>query len=205
MEHTDDIKNWLGTGSINLFGRPFAGKDSQARLLAEIYDGSIVGGGDILRNSTIPEDIKAIMRTGQLIPSDAYVTIVLPYLGQEEFAGKPLILSSVGRWYGEEAGVMQALEASGHPLKAVIYLRLDEADVMDRWSDHEQRKDRSERHDESEHILQTRFEEFRTKTTPVIEFYREKGLLIEIDGAQSREAVQSQILEGLSSLATHQD
>jgi len=196
------ITDWIGKGSINIFGRPFAGKDSQGRRLAEIFKGNLLGGGEIMRGSDMPERIKSEMRTGKLIPSADYVTIVLPYLSKPEFANAPMILSSVGRWHGEEPGVMAALQASNHPLKAVVYLRLEEADVMDRWRDHENRKDRSERHDDSELILETRFQEFRDKTLPVIEFYKNKGLLIEIDGTQSRDDVTNEIIIRLDEFAS---
>lgn len=206
MERITVIKTWLGTGSINLFGRPFAGKDSQAQLLADLFDGVVVGSGDIIRNSTIPDDVRAIMQAGGIVPSNTFVEVVLPYLKQDSLAGSPLILSSVGRWYGEHIGVMDALESSDHPQKAVIYLNVAESDVMERWRNHEQRKDREVRHDDSsEDVLQIRFEEFRTKTLPVIEYYREKGVLIEINGNQQREVVHHQIIDALYLLATQQD
>lgn len=102
MEETtrSQLKAWLGSGSINIFGRPFAGKDTQGKKLAALFDATLLGGGDILRGSTMPERIKALMRTGELIPTDDYISIVLPYLSQPALAGKPLILSSVGRWHG---------------------------------------------------------------------------------------------------------
>jgi len=196
------IADWLGSGSINIFGRPFAGKDSQGQRLAAIFGGNLLGGGEIMRGSDMPDRIKSEMRAGKLIPSVDYVAIVLPYLSRPEFANAPMILSSVGRWHGEENGVLDALQASNHPLKAVVYLRLEESDVMDRWRDHENRKDRSERHDDSELILETRFKEFRDKTLPVIEFYRNKGLLIEIDGTQSRDDVTAEIIKQLHKFAS---
>ena len=98
----DTLRAWLGTGSINLFGRPFAGKDTQGTRLADLFDGVLLGGGDILRGATMPDHIKAGMKTGKLIPTKDYIAIVLPKLMDESLHGKPLILSSVGRWNGEQ-------------------------------------------------------------------------------------------------------
>jgi len=196
------IAQWLGTGSINLFGRPFAGKDSQGRILTELLGGNLLGGGDILRGSNMPEDIRAEMKSGNLIPSEDYVKIVLPYLSQESLKDKPLILSSVGRWHGEENGVIDALKSSNHPLKSVIYLMLEESEVLNRWRAHKSHDDRSGRHDDSEEIIAIRFKEFRDKTLPVIDFYRQTGLLIEVDGTKSREDVIKIILEKLYVQAT---
>lgn len=201
-EKIDSIKTWLDSGSVNLFGRPFSGKDTQGRVLADLFGGVLLGGGEILRGGTMPEHIKQHMRTGKLIPTADYITIVLPYLSQENFQGNPLILSSVGRWRGEEPGVIEAAEASGHPLKAAVYLALNENVVRKRWHALNDTNDRGDRHDDTEEILEIRLQEFREKTLPVIEYYRERGLLIEIDGSQSVDTVTKALLTALASRAS---
>ncbi len=193
----DRIKLWLGNGSINIFGRPFAGKDTQGRKLADAFDGSLLGGGDILRNSTIPAHVNEALKRGELIPSDDYVNIVLPYLSKIEFADGPLILSSVGRWLGEEKGVIEATEAAQHTLKAVLYLELDEQTVLERWRGLMKHDDRGGRYDDTEEILITRLSEYRQKTIPVIEEYEKQGLLIRIDGRASPDEVYDAILDAL--------
>lgn len=192
------IKTWLGTGSINIFGRPFAGKDVQGEILAELLDGNLLGGGDILRGSVVPERVKDCLRTGKLIPSEDYVNIVLPYLSQSQLIGKPLILSSVGRWHGEEMGVITAVKESGHPLKTVVYLNISDEDAYTRWLKLEDINDRQDRRDDTEDILKTRFAEFQEKTMPVIDFYRKLELLIEIDGRGTREQVTAEIINCIS-------
>jgi adenylate kinase len=193
----DRIKQWLGNGSINIFGRPFAGKDTQGQRLADAFGGSLLGGGDILRNSVIPAHVDEVLRRGELIPSDDYVNIVLPYLSKDEFAGRPLVLSSVGRWLGEEKGVIAATEAAGHPLKAVVYLELDEQTVLERWKGLAIHDDRGGRYDDTESVLATRLEEYRQKTIPVIEQYESMGLLIRVDGKASPDEVYEAILRAL--------
>lgn len=202
-EKTPEIKEWLGSGAINFFGLPFAGKDSQARRLAERFDAVTLGGGDILRNSIIPEDIKAIMESGVLIPTQDYINIVLPYLEKPEFTGHPLMLSSVGRWHGEEEGVIGALEESGHELKAVVYLSLDQAVAIQRLDLEENATERGIRADDDKEKLLKRIEEFNTKTLPVIEFYRDHNLLIEVDASLSKDDVEKTILGQLAVRASN--
>ena len=101
------IKAWLGTGSINIFGLPFAGKDTHGAILSQLFDAPLLGGGDILRNSVIPPELKKGLDAGILFPTEEYLRIVTPYLSKPEFQSRPLILSSVGRWIGEEQGVIQ--------------------------------------------------------------------------------------------------
>ncbi len=196
----DRLKNWLGSGSINIFGRPFSGKDTQGKRLAQLFNAPLIGGGDILRASEIPETVKDIMSSGELIPTEDYIKIVLPYLSQDSLIGRPLILSSVGRWKGEETGVIQALESANHPLKAVIYLEITENDVKERWEIAKKLGDRGRRADDAHGTLAVRLKEFKEKTEPVIEYYESKGLLIKINGRPSEEIIFSNIIESLFSL-----
>lgn len=201
-EKLDVIKTWLGSGSINMFGMPFAGKDTQGKYLAEQLGGHLMGGGDILRNSVIPDHVKTIMEAGDLVPIEDYLRIVLPYLSKEEFKGHPLILSSVGRWKGEEDGVMQAAKSSGHPLKAVIELTIDETSARERHEAAKQDADRGSRADDGDDVIATRFSEFKNKTLPVLEHYESLGLLIEVDGTPEERVVTQQIIDKLFEKAT---
>ncbi len=205
MQESDEIiaiKKWLGTGSINIFGRPFAGKDTQGRILAELLGGSLLGGGEIMRSDTIPDNIKAIMRSGLLIPSDEYIKIVLPHLSHHSLADKPLILSSVGRWSGEETSVIEATAIAGHPIKIAINLNIDEDTVRFRWRQAQLLSDRGNRHDDTEEKLEIRLNEFKDKTMPVLKTYQDQGLLIEFDADKDKEAITqtliSKIIEYIS-------
>lgn len=202
MDTISSTKQWLGSGSINLFGLPYAGKDTQGHLLAAEFGGQLLGGGEILRNSTITPVGKAAMEAGELFPTQEYIDTVLPYLSKEEFAGKPLILSSVGRWHGEEDGVMQAAEQSGHPIKAVVYLNMSEDTLYERWEVAHLAGGRDERADDAKEKLEVRLAEFKEKTLPVLEYYREKDLLIEVDANQHVISVTRAIIDALASRAS---
>lgn len=202
MDNISSIQQWLGSGSINLFGLPYAGKDTQGHLLAEELSGQLLGGGEILRNSTITPAGKAAMEAGELFPTQEYIDTVLPYLSKEEFAGKPLILSSVGRWHGEEDGVIQAAEQSGHPIKAVVFLNMNESTLYERWEVAQSAGGRDERADDAREKLGVRLTEFKEKTRPVLDYYRDKGLLIEVDANQHVISVTRAILDALASRAS---
>ncbi len=202
MTDTSSISQWLGSGSINIFGVPYAGKDTQGHLLAEEFGGRLLGGGEILRSSTITPAGKAAMDAGELFPTQEYINTVLPYLSRDEFAGKPLILSSVGRWHGEEAGVLQACKQSGHPVRAVVFLNLKESVVYERWEVAQSAGGRDNRADDEKDKLAVRLAEFRDKTLPVIEYYRDQGLLIEIDASQHVIDVTRDIIDALNQIST---
>ena len=196
------ISEWLGTGSINIFGRPFAGKDTQGSELADIFGGVLVAGGDILRHYHNQEEIEQVMAAGGIIPSDLYLKIVLPFLSRPDFKEKPLILSSVGRLKGEENTIMEATTSSGHPIKAVVLLQLTEEEVWRRFEESLVSHDRGDRADDHRQVIENRLHKFQNKTVPVIEFYRSKDMLIEVDGTLSPEEVTKEILDSLASRAS---
>ncbi len=192
-EHLQTIKQWLGNGSINIFGLPFSGKDTHGRELAKLFDAPLLSSGEILRGDGVPAHVKEAIDGGNLAPTDQFHAIVIPYLSKDEFAGKPLILSSVGRWEGEEQGVIEGAEKSGHPIKAVVYLNLSEEMVHNRYVASLEIGDRGDRADDAEHLLDNRINEFNTKTRPVINSYRQMDLLIEVNS----DATKSEVLESI--------
>lgn len=191
------IKKWLGSGSINIFGLPFSGKDTHGSEIASFLDGPIIGGGDILRSgATTPQHVLDAINQGNLAPTEEYKSIVLPFLKQEKYEGLPLILSSVGRWEGEEISVIDACKESNHDIKAVLYLNIPEKEARRRWS--ENKRDRHD--DANEEIFDRRLKEFRTKTLPVIKAYDDLGLLIELNATPSIPEVTARIIDNLYAL-----
>lgn len=202
LEKIQLVKEWLGYGSINIFGKPFSGKDYQGKILADMLDAKLLGGGEILRSINLPESSIKALSSGKLIPSDDYVNLVLPFLSQRELQNSSLVLSAVGRWHGEELGVLKTLEASGHPLRAVVYLETSDNESFNRWRVRDVFKDRSDRADDTQEILSSRLEEFGQKTIPVIDYYESKNILIRINGEKNREDVTDDILDSLVKIAS---
>ena len=195
------IKNWLGTGSVNIFGLPMSGKDTVGVRLAEALGGKFLSSGLIIRaNEELTR--QHFSDKGDLTPTDVFYKWVLPYFEKEDLKEFPLILSSIGRWSGEEDKVMETAEKAGHPIKAAVILNISEADVMSRWQAVAELKDRGTRYDdEKPEVFQHRIEEFRTKTAPVLLHYRSLGLLIEVGADAERDVVFSELVEKLYNFA----
>ena len=190
------IKQWLETGSINIFGLPFAGKDTQGKIFAELFDGILISGGDILRKSD-NQELQTIMAEGKIIPSKLWEQVVVPYFKKDELNNKPLILSEVGRLMGEQLVIEKATEESGHTQKAVILLELDDSEIWNRFDASRLANDRGDRADDNKAVLQTRLDSYHQKVMPVLNYYDNKGLLIRIDGSKSKEEVTNQIIDNL--------
>ncbi len=201
-EKISKIKSWLGTGSINIFGLPMSGKDTQGIRLAEVLNAKFLSSGMIIR--TMESETKQnYSENGELIPTNLFYEWVLPYLERRDLFGSPLVLSSIGRWAGEETQVMSVASGAGHDIKAAILLNISEADVENRFNASKTLNDRGERSDDKNlETFRTRLKEFREKTLPVLQHYKTLGLLIEVNGDQTREAVFEEIIDKLYQKAT---
>ena len=191
------IKEWLGTGCINIFGLPMSGKDTQGIKLAETLGAKFLSSGIIVR-AIEAQSKESYSQSGSLIPSDVFYEWVLPYFERPELFHTPLILSSIGRWFGEEDQTMSVAAGAGHPIMAAIILNVSEADVINRYEKSKELGDRGERPDDkSIDIFKTRIQEFNQKTIPVVQHYNELGLLIIFNCDQPREAVFNEIIDKL--------
>lgn len=198
----NSIKSWLGTGSINIFGLPMSGKDTQGIRLAELLGAKLLSSGLIIRAKEA-ETRQHYTDKGNLIPTDIFYEWVLPYFSRDDLADYPLVLSSIGRWVGEEDSVIEAAKNSGHPIKAVVLLNISEADVENRWQAAKTLGDRGTRKDDQDIVtFRNRLQEFREKTLPVVLHYRDLGLLVSVNGDQPRDDVFNEIVDKLAAIAS---
>lgn len=203
------IKNWLGSGSINIFGIQFSGKDTVGKRLADAIGAEFLSSGDIVRsardNSKDSEIKRAaeVSETGALTPMDEFLKLIVPYMYDKKIAGKALILSSVGRWIGEEGPVLEGLKRGGHDTKAVLLLNVSEDEVWHRWREAQgDRRNIGRTDDMDEEKVARRISEFKDKTLPVIEVYRKMDILLEINGQQDRDSVFSDVIDQLYNFAS---
>lgn len=195
------IRAWLGIGSINIFGLPMSGKDTVGVQLAEKLGAKFLSSGMIVRamEQATGQDLTG---GGKLIASNVFYDWVLPYFEREELWKYPLVLSSIGRWSGEEDEVMTVAKNSGHTIRAAVELQLSDTDVVERWEAAKLLGDRGLRADDADpQVFQTRINEYHTKTLPVLKHYQELGLLVSVSANGTREQVLANTIEALANFA----
>lgn len=196
-EKLEKIKSWLGTGSLNIFGLPMSGKDTVGMRLAEDLQAKFLSSGIIIR-AYEAEQNEDMTGSGKLIPTNTFYDIILPYFSREELRNDSLVLSSVGRWSGEEDKIMEAAKAGGHGIKAVVMLDLTEEEVKNRFEAAKELNDRGERADDANiEVFETRLAEFREKTMPVLNHYDELKMLVKVPAIGSRDEVYSNVIDRL--------
>jgi len=204
-----------GSGDLNvvLLGGPGAGKGTQAEKILENRNMQHLATGDILReevdkSSDLGLQAKDYMDKGELVPDNLVVDMVQKRLTAKEgylFDGFPRTI--------EQA---KALEESIE-LDLVAYIKIAESEAVRRLSS---RRVCSEcgriyntifkppeskgvcdacggslyqRDDDKAKVIRDRFKTFLDETAPLIDFYRDKGLLVEINGEQKPEKVHEEI------------
>jgi adenylate kinase family enzyme len=174
-----------------------SGKDTQGVMLAQALGAKLLSSGMIIRAKEA-ETRQNLTDNGNLLPTNMFYDWVLPYFERPDLFKQPLILSSIGRWYGEENAVMSAAAGAGHEIMAVILLNVSEKDVESRFESAKILNDRGDRKDDDNiEVFRNRMKEFREKTLPVLYHYRDLDLLIEVNGDQERDKVFNEIVEKL--------
>ena len=173
---------------IVLIGIQGSGKSTQGNLLSEKLGVPYLSTGHIFRelakeHTTLGRYIKETMNAGYLIPDEKTLEIVNEYLSRPEYE-KGYILDGFPRT------TIQA-ENFKNGLDRVIYIKVSDQEALHRLSF---RNDAS-REDETEQALKKRIELFHKFTEPVISYYKEHGLLLEVDGEREIDTIHQEICD----------
>ncbi|EKD46661.1 MAG: hypothetical protein ACD_67C00125G0002 [uncultured bacterium] len=208
--------------NLLIFGPQGSGKGTQADLLAEKYNLSHIETGQIFReigreNSELGKKIKELNDRKEMIPDETTVQVLEKYL-KEVPAEKGVILDSAPRTIGQIAPVEKMLSQLERPIDKAVYITLpyDEsvARITKRYActvcyrhfvlgKHIQGNEDPcptcggpimQRGDDTPDGVAKRLKFFYEGTIPVIEQYREKGFLIEVDGNQPVAGVFNDII-----------
>jgi adenylate kinase len=169
---------------ILFLGAPGSGKGTQAKNLARGLEIPVISTGEMLREavregSPLGLKARATMEAGELVPDDLIIDLIRERLGRED-ARRGFILDGFPRTV-EQARELDRLLSAAHleGVTAVINLRVPEEVLLDRLHGRSAEERRSD--DRPETILE-RLRVYHQKTEPLIGFYRNRGLLIDVDG-----------------------
>ncbi|MEK7160016.1 MAG: nucleoside monophosphate kinase [Patescibacteria group bacterium] len=174
---------------IILVGIQGAGKSTQGNLLCEKLKIPYLSTGHIFREMAkeqTPEGnhIKETLNSGNLIPDDQTLKIVSEYLQRTEYQNGYIL-------DGFPRTTVQAEVFKEH-IDYVFYLKVSDKEALWRLSGRD-----DERLDTTLKAIRKRIDLFHQLTEPVLEYYNHKGILLEIDGEQSIEEINKEILSKL--------
>jgi adenylate kinase len=184
-----------------LLAPPGAGKGTQGKLLAEHYGIAHIATGDLLREhvergTDVGRDVQRQIDAGELVSDDLVLKMVQESL--EKAKGTGYILDGYPRTVNQAIVGRKMAESIGMSSQAAVYLAADdESELIRRVIKRAEEEGRS---DDTEEVIRQRLETYRQETAPVIDHYRERHDLIEVDGLQPIEDVTRDIIEKLSAL-----
>ena len=182
-----------------IMGPPGAGKGTQAAIIGEHYGIPAISTGNIFRvaitnRTRLGERIKRIIADGGYVPDSLSVQVVVDRLEEEDAKGG-WILDGFPRTLGQVEALDQELDAHGFTLKAVVSLTADEEAIVERML---KRAEIEGRPDDNEETIRTRMQVYHEQTDPLLDVYRNRGLLIEVDGMGTVDEVSKRVLAALA-------
>jgi adenylate kinase len=181
-----------------IVGPPGAGKGTQSARLKTRFDIPDIATGDIFRanikNQTpLGLKVKAIVDAGDYVPDSLTNELVTSRLLEED-ARNGFLLDGYPRTLDQIAYLDELLAGKGQSLDAVIQLVADQEEVVSRLKRRSHEQGRS---DDSEESIRHRQEVYARETAPLIPVFRERGLLIEVDGLGEIDDVTGRINDAL--------
>ena len=177
-----------------LLGPPGAGKGTQAERLVARLGIPQISTGDMLRaavraGTPVGKQAQAYMDRGDLVPDAVVIAVAEERLRQPD-AQKGFILDGFPRTAPQAEALDRMLAGLGVSLERCVALGVDEDELVARLLKRAEIEGRS---DDNEETIRTRMRVYRDQTQPLVDYYRSRGVLREIDGLGTEDEVAKRI------------
>ena len=174
-------------------GPPGAGKGTQAQRLAQSQNLLHLSTGDLLRaevqsGTPLGQEAEAVMARGELVSDGLVLAIVRSRLEHHQGGW---LLDGFPRNLAQAETLDTLLTQLNQAIERVVLMELDDGILI-------QRLLARGRADDNEDVIRHRLEVYRTQTAPLIEHYKDRGLLMAVDAAGSVEQIGANILNCLA-------
>ncbi|BAT72201.1 adenylate kinase [Thermosulfidibacter takaii ABI70S6] len=212
--------------NIIMLGPPGAGKGTQAKMLVEKFGIPQISTGDMLRaavaeGTELGKKAKEYMDKGQLVPDEVVIGIVEERLKKSD-CEKGFILDGFPRTVPQAEALDKILEKMGKKIDYVINIVVPDVEILKRLTGRRTCKqcgamyhviynppkqegvcdkcggELYQRDDDKEETIKNRLKVYNEQTAPLIEYYKAKGVLVDIDGTKSINEIFEDILRVLN-------
>lgn len=213
--------------NLILLGPPGAGKGTQAERLTQDFPLAYIATGDMLRQAVtdgteLGLKAKTFMDAGGLVPDDVIIGMALERVESDD-ARDGFLLDGFPRTVGQADALEREMEQLGRKMTAVLLIEVPDEDIVRRISGrrmsksgrvyhvefdppkHEGRCDIDgsaliQRDDDKPDVVQARLDQYHELTTPLIDYYEDRGLLRRFDGTRSPTEVHDHIRATVATL-----
>jgi len=189
----------MSAARLLIIGPQGSGKGTQGVRIADALGVPAVSTGDVFRanvkdGTELGQQVKALIDAGDLVPDDLTSAIVRDRLSQDD-AASGFLLDGYPRNLGQVGDLDAFLESRGEPLTAVIELSVPREESIQRLS---LRAAEQGRADDNEESIAKRLAIYESETAPILNVYRERGIVDEIDGVGSLDEINARITAALA-------
>jgi adenylate kinase len=210
-----------------LLGAPGAGKGTHCIKIGERYGLKHLSSGDILRqnraqNTELGKQASSYMDSGGLVPDELIVKMMIDAIGKAQKKG--FVLDGFPRTVNQAGELDKSLTEAKKKIDIVLNLNVNDEAVIKRITGRrscpacgavyhiENMKPKvsdvcdkcggklMQRPDDTKEVVQNRLEHYYKQTAPVVDYYRAKGLVLDIDGNKPPDEVKRVIFEKLDGL-----
>ena len=179
-------------------GPPGAGKGTQAKYVADHFGIPAISTGDIFRanvdrGTELGLEASRYMEAGEYVPDEITNRMVRNRIDEPD-ADPGFLLDGYPRTLAQVEELDGMIAFTGHSLDAVVVLTVDPEELVHRLFDRAQKEGRP---DDTEEVIRRRQELYLEQTEPLIDVYRQREILIEIDGMGEVEDVTKRIFDAL--------
>jgi adenylate kinase len=207
--------------NLIVFGPPGAGKGTQAKRLETVLRVPHIASGDLFRDirregTHLARQVREYMDAGQYVPDELTIQLVLARLNQPD-AERGFILDGFPRTQTQAEALDAALVPDGRGLDLALYINVPDELVAQRLRGrvicpqchaiynevtHPPRKALTcdacghaleRRTDETPEVIGTRLQVYEEQTAPLVQYYRARGILREVDGALPIRDVEAEV------------
>lgn len=189
---------------IIMIGPPGSGKGTQAKKIAEKYNYEHISTGDLLRNLYKSPEISLkekkildeVLKEGELAPDDLIYRLTFAQIIKDLKIKNGVVLDGAIRNL-KQAGDFQKFFQENKLSVLVLHVSLTDKEIFARLA---KRKLLENRQDDDQKVVEERVKTQGTKAlAPILNFYKDEGLLVEVDGSPSIPEVTKSIDKILAS------
>jgi adenylate kinase len=210
---------------VVLLGPPGAGKGTQAKLLQERFQGCQISTGDILRKAVadrtpLGKEAASYIECGALVPDGVILNLVAERIKDKDCANG-FLLDGFPRTATQADGLQQILRSLDQELDGVLSVQVPSQVIVERLSGRRTCQDCGamyhvtfgpakkdgvcdqcggalyQRNDDNPETVETRLKVYENQTAPLVDYYRERGLLRDIDGVGTVAEIHKRVAQAL--------
>jgi adenylate kinase len=164
---------------IIMLGAPGSGKGTQAEAISKRYQITKIATGDLLRaevekGTLLGRQAKTIMDAGELVPDEIILGMIAEHLAEDD-TSNGFLLDGFPRTLRQAVALDAMLNKIHAPLHVALFFDVTKEEVMKRLL-------ARHRFDDTEETIRHRLEVYEAQTAPVIDFYKQQGLLRTVQG-----------------------